>query len=215
MAFQPPRRGRFHRCRAAAAARGHQDSDAGPAPTSSPGRRSRRPRSHLLRPRPGARLSAYRPLRVRWRRDPRAHCYNVQLYYGRRKAFRAWPLGLGVRIPAEVLAPGHPTLVVWSGLGPPRRARYARTPWVAQRLTVIGRPPGGEGVSDGEPECAKRYSPVAAGRQSACVSVEWMPHPLGIAPPALRSPRVPRRGRPQAVVGPPKEAPPTASPGQA
>jgi hypothetical protein len=95
---------------------------------------------HLLRPRVGAVLVAGRTLTVSWRRDPRARYYNLQLYRGRRKVVSAWPTARRLTVRRTTMRAGRYALVIWSGVGPKARARYARPPWVGQALRVRARP---------------------------------------------------------------------------
>jgi hypothetical protein len=91
---------------------------------------------HLIRPRTRVVLSAGRAVSLRWRKDRRARYYNVQLYRGKQKVYTRWPGGLRLRLPGELMARGRVALVIWSGIGPRRRARYVRTPWVARLLVI-------------------------------------------------------------------------------
>jgi hypothetical protein len=61
----------------------------------------------------------------------------VQLYQKRKKLATMWPTARRVRLPGRKLAAGRYQLVIWSGVGLKRRARYAKTPWVAERLRVV------------------------------------------------------------------------------
>jgi hypothetical protein len=104
--------------------------------TNLPPANTRASRRHLLIPR-RARLAARHAAPVRWRRDPRATYYNVQLLRGRRKLVSTFPTGTRTILPKRALArPGTYRLLVWSGRGPKRVVRYARTPWVNQNIRV-------------------------------------------------------------------------------
>jgi len=93
-------------------------------------------RRHLLIPRT-ARLAARRAATVQWRKDPGATYYNVQLLRGRRKVASTFPTGTRAVLPKHALAKaGTYRLLVWSGRGPKRAVRYARTPWVNQIIRV-------------------------------------------------------------------------------
>jgi hypothetical protein len=82
---------------------------------------------------------AHRTLRLRWRRDPRARYYNVQLFRGKRKVLSFFPTRPRQDIGPGRLAPGRYTVLIWSGLGTKRPPRYASRPWVVRRLTLRPR----------------------------------------------------------------------------
>ena len=90
--------------------------------------------ARLINPRPGAAVRSG-TLRLRWRPDRRARYYNIQLYARSRKVLTRWPSGPALRV--NRLAPGRYRIVVWSGIGPQERARYAARPWVDQRFRVL------------------------------------------------------------------------------
>jgi hypothetical protein len=89
--------------------------------------------SRLLAP---ARLVAGRRTPVRWRPDPRASYYNLQLYRGVRKVLSTFPTAPRGRIAGRLLRPGRYVLRVWSGIGRQRLARYAAIPWVVRPFTI-------------------------------------------------------------------------------
>ena len=89
--------------------------------------------SRLLTP---ARLVAGRRTPVRWRPDPRASYYNVQLYRGGRKILSTFPTVPRQRIAGRLLRPGRYVLRIWSGIGRQRLARYAPIPWLVRPFTV-------------------------------------------------------------------------------
>jgi hypothetical protein len=59
---------------------------------------------------------------LRWRADPKATYYNVQLWLNGKKVLSSWPDGPTLRLPH--LAPGRYTWVVWPGLGSQSEHRY-------------------------------------------------------------------------------------------
>ena len=106
-----------------------------------------RGRGRLLAPARLNRLAPRRTTVLRWRQNPRASFYNVQLYrvravrgqLVRRKLVSTFPRRPRQTLPARLLRPGTYHLVVWSGLRSGPRAPYARKPWIVVVLKV--RPP--------------------------------------------------------------------------
>jgi len=90
----------------------------------------------LMAPQIHASLSVGRPLALRWRPDPRASYYNVQLYRGARKVVSTWPSVARVRLAKGRLRPGPYRLLVWSGIGSRERKRYAPRPWLSVPLVM-------------------------------------------------------------------------------
>lgn len=102
-----------------------------------PGRGVREMTTRLVVTRPVAPLAAgprgARRVRLDWRSDRRAGYYNLQIFDGRRKVVSLFPTRS-----ARVLRlrPGRYRMIVWSGIGGRRPARYAPRPWVNRTLTV-------------------------------------------------------------------------------
>jgi hypothetical protein len=98
--------------------------------------------ARLLLPATKTKLIAGRKISLRWRANPKAAYYNVQVFRGRRKILTTFPTGVREVIPARLLTtPGSYRLLVWSGLGAKRRGRYAPTPWLIKTLQVRPRVP--------------------------------------------------------------------------
>jgi hypothetical protein len=74
----------------------------------------------LISPRPAA--TVHGDATLRWRADPKATYYNVQLWLNGKKVLSSWPDGPTLRLPH--LAPGRYTWVVWPGLGSQSEHRY-------------------------------------------------------------------------------------------
>ena len=112
-----------------------------PKPPTAP-RRAKLAPARLLLPKARARLVVGRAIALRWRANPKAAYYNVQVFRGRRKILTTFPTGVREVIPARLLTrPGTYRLLVWSGLGAKRRGRYAPTPWLIKTLQVRPRVP--------------------------------------------------------------------------
>jgi hypothetical protein len=97
--------------------------------------------ARLLAPEHPTALASRRALRVRWRRDPRARYYNVQLFRqrevaGERKLASVFPSAPRAVLPGARLTPGRYLLYVWSGLGPKAAGKYASRPWLVTALRV-------------------------------------------------------------------------------
>jgi hypothetical protein len=88
------------------------------------------PRSMLLAPAPGARLS--HPPVLRWKRVRHARYYNVQIFRGGRKVLSAWPTRTALQLHRRWrfgghrrhLARGRYRWFVWPGFGRRSRHRY-------------------------------------------------------------------------------------------
>jgi hypothetical protein len=101
----------------------------------------------LLAPRRPASLRARRTTVLRWRPNPRASFYNVQLYRARlvrqgvvrRQLVSTFPRRPVQTIPGRLLRPGTYHLVVWSGLDRGPRATYQRKPWIVMVLKARRR----------------------------------------------------------------------------
>jgi hypothetical protein len=94
----------------------------------------------LLKPaRPHA-VRAGKKLTVRWKRNPRAAYYNLQLFRGRRKVLTTFPAASTGVIPKGKLAAGSYRMLVWSGIGSKVSARYLSRPWVDQPMLVVAGP---------------------------------------------------------------------------
>jgi PKD domain len=102
----------------------------------------------LLAPKRPGRLVARRTTVLRWRPNPEASFYNVQLYRARlvrgsvvrRQLVSTFPRRPAQTIPGRLLRPGTYHLVVWSGLVRGPRARYQRKPWIVMVLKVQPAP---------------------------------------------------------------------------
>jgi hypothetical protein len=103
-----------------------------------------RPESHLLGPRPGARMA--RPPLLRWKRVAHARYYNVQLFRGGRKIQTAWPRHPRLRLHRTWRFHGHRQRMragtyrwyVWPGYGRRSRRNYGRL--LGIRTFTISRP---------------------------------------------------------------------------
>jgi hypothetical protein len=74
---------------------------------------------------------------VRWRANPRARYYNVQLFRGRSKRLSIFPSTPSAVIAGRLLrTTGTYRLLVWSGVGAKRLGRYQRQPWINKTLVV-------------------------------------------------------------------------------
>jgi PKD domain len=95
--------------------------------------------SRLLAPVSLRRAVAREPVELRWRDDPAARFYNVQLFRDGRKVLSVFPEGASQTLPADALAPGRYRLLVWSGLLPKDAptVRYRSVAWV-DHLFVVG-----------------------------------------------------------------------------
>jgi PKD domain len=102
----------------------------------------------LLAPKRPARLVARRTTVLRWRPNPEASFYNVQLYRARlvrgsvvrRQLVSTFPRRPAQTIPGRLLRPGTYHLVVWSGVVRGPRARYQRKPWIVMVLKARPAP---------------------------------------------------------------------------
>jgi PKD domain len=102
-----------------------------------------RGRGRVLAPRRLTGLAARRTRVLRWRRNPLARFYNVQLYRARlvrgavvrRLLVSTFPRRPRQTLPGRLLRPGTYHLVVWSGLASGRRT-YAGKPWIVVVLKV-------------------------------------------------------------------------------
>jgi hypothetical protein len=107
-----------------------------------------RGRGRLLTPARLSRLAPRRTTVLRWRRNPLAGFYNVQLHrvravrgqIVRRKLISTFPRRPRQTLPARLLRPGAYHLVVWSGLRSRPRTSYARKPWIVVVLKVRAAP---------------------------------------------------------------------------
>ena len=96
----------------------------------------------LLSPERPAALVARRTTVLRWRPNPEASFYNVQLYRARivrqgvvrRQLISTFPRRPIQTIPGRLLRPGTYHLVVWSGLERGPRASYQPKPWIVMVL---------------------------------------------------------------------------------
>jgi hypothetical protein len=103
-----------------------------------------RGRGRLLAPERLIGLAPGRTTALRWRRNPLASFYNVQLYRARvvrgavvrRLLVSTFPRRPKQAIPGRLLRPGTYHLVVWSGLGSGGRSSYAGKPWIVVVLKV-------------------------------------------------------------------------------
>jgi hypothetical protein len=96
-------------------------------------RRTRKAASALLAPAAGARVT--RPPLLRWRRNPRASYYNVQLYRGSVKVLSAWPTAARLQLKVRWtylgrqrrLSAGVYRWYVWPGFGKAAQRHYGRS----------------------------------------------------------------------------------------
>ncbi len=115
-----------------------------------------RGRGRLLAPRRLTGLATRRTTALRWRRNPLARFYNVQLYRARlvrggvvrRLLVLTFPRRPRQRIPGRLLRPGTYHLVVWSGLAS-GRSTYASKPWIVVVLKVAPPPSPGRAQAAG------------------------------------------------------------------
>lgn len=109
----------------------------------------------LLRPGAADWLAWQRPV-LRWKADPGATYYNVQVFRGARRVLNAWSTDTRLTVPEGVLRQGRSYVwVVWPAAGPRRAARYAMalgrsTFAITLRPRIVFRRAGGRRAAVGE-----------------------------------------------------------------